>query len=189
MIDYFSELTFLRDGDSINFQKASCTLDGCVKIYSSRVDSVAEQTEKLLTGLAPGQGSSLANHREEELDDDRNDNGNNNNNNNGMDDREIKSRKRNSRTSGKTLEKNLDNLIVKQFDQECCADPFFKKMCAQFDEMGSMAGMLQTTLPMQADTFSLILEPSVKLSDLNFIHSIGEEQNQLSENALLALGI
>lgn len=45
-------MTFIREGDSINFQKASCTLDGCVKIYTSRVDSVATETGKLLSGLA-----------------------------------------------------------------------------------------------------------------------------------------
>ncbi|CAO3663710.1 unnamed protein product [Rhizopus stolonifer] len=32
LIHYFHEMTFIREGDSINFQKASCTLDGCVKI-------------------------------------------------------------------------------------------------------------------------------------------------------------
>lgn len=57
LIDYFSELSFLRDGDSINFQKASCTLDGCVKIYAMRVDSIAEETGKLLSGLSEGGGS------------------------------------------------------------------------------------------------------------------------------------
>jgi condensin complex subunit 2 len=36
----------------INFQKASCTLDGCVKVWTSRVDSVATETGKLLSGLA-----------------------------------------------------------------------------------------------------------------------------------------
>lgn len=51
MIDYFHDLTLLREGDSINFQKASCTLDGCVKIYTSRVDSVDVETKKLLSGL------------------------------------------------------------------------------------------------------------------------------------------
>lgn len=61
LIDYFSELTFLRDGDSINFQKASCTLDGCVKIYSTRVDSCADETGKLLNGLAEGGKSKIAN--------------------------------------------------------------------------------------------------------------------------------
>ena len=45
-------MSLLRDGDSINFQKASCTLDGCIKIYTSRVDSVASETGKLLSGLS-----------------------------------------------------------------------------------------------------------------------------------------
>jgi len=45
-------MSLLREGDSVNFQKASCTLDGCVKIYTSRVDSVATETGKLLSGLA-----------------------------------------------------------------------------------------------------------------------------------------
>jgi condensin complex subunit 2 len=56
LIDYFHDLTLLRNTDdqSINFQKASCTLDGCVKIWTSRVDSVATETGKLLSGLAGG---------------------------------------------------------------------------------------------------------------------------------------
>ncbi|KAJ9061493.1 hypothetical protein DSO57_1020073 [Entomophthora muscae] len=45
-------LSFFRDGNTINFQKASCTLDGCVKIYTSRVDSVVSETGILLNGLA-----------------------------------------------------------------------------------------------------------------------------------------
>ena len=58
MIDYFHDLTLLKEGDSINFQKAcnlllkkACTLDGCVKIYNSRVDSVDTDARKLLFGL------------------------------------------------------------------------------------------------------------------------------------------
>jgi condensin complex subunit 2 len=45
-------MTLLKEGDGVNFQKASCTLDGCVKIYTSRVDSVSTETGKLLSGLA-----------------------------------------------------------------------------------------------------------------------------------------
>jgi condensin complex subunit 2 len=52
LIDYFHDMSLLKEGDQINFQKASCTLDGCVKIYTSRVDSVATETGKLLSGLA-----------------------------------------------------------------------------------------------------------------------------------------
>lgn len=45
-------MSLLREGDGVNFQKASCTLEGCVKIYTNRVDSVATETGKLLSGLA-----------------------------------------------------------------------------------------------------------------------------------------
>jgi condensin complex subunit 2 len=54
LIDYFHDMTLLknRTDDSINFQKASFTLDGCVKIWTSRVDSVGTETGKLLSNLA-----------------------------------------------------------------------------------------------------------------------------------------
>ena len=47
-------MSLLRNNvdNSINFQKASCTLDGCVKIWTSRVDSVGTETGKLLSNLA-----------------------------------------------------------------------------------------------------------------------------------------
>ncbi|KAF8889366.1 condensin complex subunit 2/barren [Infundibulicybe gibba] len=54
LIDYFHDMSLLRNNDdnSINFQRASCTLDGCVKIWTSRVDSVGTDTGKLLSNLA-----------------------------------------------------------------------------------------------------------------------------------------
>ena len=64
LIDYFHDMSLLKEGDGVNFQKASCTLDGCVKIYTSRVDSVATETGKLLSGLADS--GNKKNHRHEE---------------------------------------------------------------------------------------------------------------------------
>lgn len=64
LIDYFHDMSLLKEGDGVNFQKASCTLDGCVKIYTSRVDSVATETGKLLSGLADS-GSKQARRSEE----------------------------------------------------------------------------------------------------------------------------
>ena len=54
LIDYFHDMSLLRNGNdnSINFQRASCTLDGCVKIWTRRVDSVGTETGKLLSNLA-----------------------------------------------------------------------------------------------------------------------------------------
>lgn len=57
LIDYFHDMSLLKEGNGVNFQKASCTLDGCVKIYTSRVDSVASETGKLLSGLADSRDS------------------------------------------------------------------------------------------------------------------------------------
>ena len=57
LIDYFHDMSLLKEGNGVNFQKASCTLDGCVKIYTSRIDSVATETGKLLSGLADSRDS------------------------------------------------------------------------------------------------------------------------------------
>ena len=65
LIDYFHDMSLLKEGDTVNFQKASCTLDGCVKIYTSRVDSVATETGKLLSGLADS-GNKKSRRDEEE---------------------------------------------------------------------------------------------------------------------------
>lgn len=44
-----------QDG-SVNFQKASYTLDGCVKVWTSRVDSCKNDTGKLLSNLTNDTG-------------------------------------------------------------------------------------------------------------------------------------
>jgi condensin complex subunit 2 len=59
LIDYFADMSLLREGDSINFQKASYTLDGCVKVYTSRIDSVDSETKKLLLGLTEREDEEL----------------------------------------------------------------------------------------------------------------------------------
>jgi condensin complex subunit 2 len=64
LIDYFHDMSLLKEGDGVNFQKASCTLDGCVKIYTSRVDSVASETGKLLSGLADSGSGKKAREKE-----------------------------------------------------------------------------------------------------------------------------
>lgn len=80
LIDYFHDMSLLKEGDGVNFQKASCTLDGCVKIYTNRVDSVATETGKLLSGLADSNNKKKdrdgeegeGDESEEELDEDGN---------------------------------------------------------------------------------------------------------------------
>lgn len=52
LIDHFANVDEFRESQGINFQKASCTLDGCVKVYSTRVDDVSENAMRLLEGFS-----------------------------------------------------------------------------------------------------------------------------------------
>lgn len=62
-------MSLLKEGDGINFQKASCTLDGCVKIYTNRVDNVVTETDKLRNGLADSSNKSKKNAEHDAGDD------------------------------------------------------------------------------------------------------------------------
>lgn len=115
------------DDESINFQKASCTLDGCVKIWTSRVDSVATETGKLLSGLAGAP--------EDASDDEDGD---------GAEPSKERERRRAARSEA-TLAKSFAALQVKKFDLEFTVDPLFKKTSADFDEGGAM-GLLMNHL-------------------------------------------
>ncbi|GAA6051612.1 hypothetical protein JCM3770_003496, partial [Rhodotorula araucariae] len=133
LIDYFHDMSLLRNGDdnSINFQKASCTLDGCVKIWTSRVDSVATETGKLLSGL--GEDAHTAGDENDEEDGEGDD-----------EKQEKRARKRAARQAA-TLADDFSKLRVKQFDLEFTVDPLFKKTSADFDE-GGAGGILMNHL-------------------------------------------
>ncbi|KZT51935.1 barren [Calocera cornea HHB12733] len=135
LIDYFHDMSLLRNelDNSINFQKASCTLDGCVKIWTSRVDSVATETGKLLSGLA-NDGRGAANG-----DEDGNEDGP------GEGEEGAAKAKRRTHRSEVTLAKSYAQLQVKKFDLEFTVDPLFKKTSADFDEGGAM-GLLMNHL-------------------------------------------
>ncbi|ODN82310.1 hypothetical protein L202_02588 [Cryptococcus amylolentus CBS 6039] len=131
LIDYFADLTLLRNGpddQSINFQKASSTLDGCVKIWTSRVDSVATETGKLLSGLAGGSEDVQDEDGEE-----------------GEEEEGAPKATRKTAHSEATLAKSFAQLQVKKLDVEFTVDPLFKKTSADFDEGGAM-GLLMNHL-------------------------------------------
>ncbi|KAK9333510.1 condensin complex subunit 2/barren [Lipomyces starkeyi] len=128
LIDYFHDMSLLKEGDGINFQKASCTLDGCVKIYTSRIDSVATETGKLLSGLTEnsskqrkkGDGNDVA-----DIDDDDEEH-----------EGATKKAKRRVRSEA-TLVKDFSAIQLKKLDLEFSVDPLFKKASADFDEGGA----------------------------------------------------
>ncbi|KAL4246253.1 Condensin complex subunit 2 [Abortiporus biennis] len=133
LIDYFHDMSLLRNNtdNSINFQRASCTLDGCVKIWTSRVDSVGTETGKLLSNLAnEGRGDS-----NEDGDSDNPD----------SQDPSQTQRKRKAHRAESTLAKNAAQLRNKKLDLEFTVDPLFRKTCADFDE-GGAHGLLMNHL-------------------------------------------
>ncbi|KAH7911044.1 condensin complex subunit 2/barren [Hygrophoropsis aurantiaca] len=140
LIDYFHDMSLLRNNDdnSINFQRASCTLDGCVKIWTSRVDSVGTETGKLLSNLA-NEGRSADN--DEDADSDNPD---------GQDPSQGQRRKKAHRPES-TLAKDASQLKNKKLDLEFRVDPLFKKTCADFDEGGAQ-GLLMNHLSLGVGT-------------------------------------
>jgi condensin complex subunit 2 len=135
LIDYFHDMSLLKEGDGVNFQKASCTLDGCVKIYTSRVDSVATDTGKLLSGLAEsGNKKRRGEDAEgEEGDDEDGEEG---------EDGQKKRKKRAARSAEATLATSFAQLQNKKMELELSVDPLFKKASADFDEGGAKGLLL-----------------------------------------------
>ncbi|KAG0709201.1 condensin complex subunit 2/barren [Suillus ampliporus] len=134
LIDYFHDMSLLRNNidNSINFQRASCTLDGCVKIWTSRVDSVGTETGKLLSNLA-NEGI-IGAEDDEALSD----------NPDSQDPTQAKKKKKAHRPDS-TLAKDASQLRSKKLDLEFRVDPLFRKTCADFDEGGAQ-GLLMNHL-------------------------------------------
>lgn len=125
-------MSLLRNqGDnSINFQRASCTLDGCVKIWTSRVDSVGTETGRLLSNLA--QEGTRGGDDEQE--------GGSGDEDGGA--APGSQRKKKSRGTAATLAKDASQLQSKKLDLEFAVDPLFRKTCADFDEGGAQGLLL-----------------------------------------------
>ena len=124
-------MSLLRNNvdNSINFQRASSTLDGCVKIWTSRVDSVGTETGKLLSNLA-------SDGREADDEEPTSDN---------PDAQEPSQKRRKANRSESTLAKNATQLKSKKLDLEFSVDPLFRKTCEDFDE-GGAHGLLMNHL-------------------------------------------
>ncbi|OJJ42991.1 hypothetical protein ASPZODRAFT_136864 [Penicilliopsis zonata CBS 506.65] len=170
LIDYFHDMSLLKEGDGVNFQKASCTLDGCVKIYTSRVDSVATETGKLLSGLADSRDRK-AQEAEAEGEDGEDDEG----------EEEGTSRrsKRKQRTHEATLAPSFASLQLKKFELEFTVDPLFKKASADFDE-GGAKGLLLNHLSIDGQG-RIVFDSSDDTLDEN-LHEAGSGRQDLTEN-------
>lgn len=150
LIDYFHDLNVIKDGENINFQRASATLDGCVKIYLSRVESAATETGKLLSGLATKKGHNESNEGGDGnlVDGDESEEAN---------ESLTETGEKRKRKINRVLESTLvpfDTIRIRKLDQELAIDPLFKKALAEFDEGGAKSLLLNT---LNIDSFGRVV--------------------------------
>ncbi|KAL9603378.1 MAG: hypothetical protein Q9219_001240 [cf. Caloplaca sp. 3 TL-2023] len=176
LIDYFHDMSLLKEGDGVNFQKASCTLDGCVKIYTSRVDSVATETGKLLSGLADS-GNKKA--RKEDAEGEAGDEAGIEDEEDGEDGVGKRQRKRPQRASEATLAPSFASIQLKKFELEFSVDPLFKKASADFDE-GGAKGLLLNHLSIDAEG-RIVFDSSDDANDATRDIEDAEQKESLEE--------
>jgi len=150
LIDHMGKLIKEDSGGSrgVNFQKASCTLDASVKIYSHRVDDTHASSHRILESLSrSGMG---------EEDDGNGERGN----------AKVGSHSSSHRLNiAETIEKKVDKINDNSVDKAQATDPLFHKMSKAFDE-GGAKGMLMTNLRVSSHgsclVFNVISESEAK---------------------------
>ncbi|KAF3443439.1 hypothetical protein FNV43_RR13121 [Rhamnella rubrinervis] len=136
LIDHLTDIIKVENENDVetNFQKASCTLEAGVKIYSLRVDSVHSEAYKVLGGMnRVGQENEKDTSVEDAKVDIRQDG----------DHPKKDTDKKISPLS--TLESSFEALNVKKFDVAFAVDPLYHQTSAQFDE-GGAKGLLMNNL-------------------------------------------
>ncbi|KAI4383246.1 hypothetical protein MLD38_009110 [Melastoma candidum] len=141
LIDHMHEIikVEVESEAETNFQKASCTLEAGVKIYSLRVDSVHSEAYKVLGGINRA--------------------GNDNQQDGVVEDPDVgggpvegpsKKEAEKKLSPLSTLESSFEALNVKKFDVAFLVDPLYHQTSAQFDE-GGAKGLLMSNLGVYGD--------------------------------------
>ncbi|KAK1945693.1 Condensin complex subunit 2 [Phytophthora citrophthora] len=150
------------DDDTYNFQKASCTLDASIKIYSYRVDDTWNSSYKILENLSRTEQK----HGGEDAASDG--------------EGATKTARKTRKTHARTIEKNLNNINLKAYDTECEADPLFHKMSQSFDE-GGAKGMLLANLSVYDGCKILLNSSDVSVATRKPTHEVVKEEKEKSE--------
>lgn len=168
LIDYFYDLNVIKDGEDINFQRASATLDGCVKIYLSRIESAVSETGKLISGLAHGK-----NDIDKTLDDIVDEREQNERN-------KAEKRKRKYEKMKESTLVSFESIQKKNVSQDTIIDPVFRKFMSNFDE-GGAGNLLFNRLTMNTDG-RVVFDNFVEISDHCDQDCDSEILSSISEN-------
>lgn len=180
LIDYFYDMNVMKGQDGINFQVASATLDGCVKVYQSRVDSAVSETGKLLSGLSQ---KNVAN-TQLQADDDDNEGEGEDGSGDQVDGENTEGEGRKRRKINKVVESTVvdfEAIRLKKFEQELAIDPLFKKALAEFDEGGAKS-LLLNSLSIDA-TGRVVFDATIAQEDVEEEKETGspDGENEISE--------
>ncbi|GER53225.1 condensin complex subunit 2 [Striga asiatica] len=136
LIDHLCDIIKVEEENDTetNFQKASCTLEAGVKIYSMRVDSVHSEAYKVLGGINRVGQEDEQDHVDED--------GNVSTGQGETDEKKEQGRKLSPLS---TLESSFAAINVKKFDAAFVVDPLYHQTSAQFDE-GGAKGLLLNNL-------------------------------------------
>ncbi|KAL4620088.1 hypothetical protein ACB092_06G128100 [Castanea dentata] len=136
LIDHLTEVIKVEEEDDAetNFQKASCTLEAGVKIYSLRVDSVHSEAYKVLGGMNRAGQENEQDATEDDANVDI-----------GQEGGHSKKETERKLSPLSTLESSFEALNVKKFDVAFAVDPLYHQTSAQFDE-GGAKGLLMNNL-------------------------------------------
>ncbi|KAJ4808076.1 Condensin complex subunit 2 [Rhynchospora pubera] len=135
LIDHLSEVIQgdTEEDTETNFQKASCTLEAGVKIYSLRVDSVHAEAYKVLGGInRAGRDDNKGDPEENEHDAETA----------GEEGPSKKDIEKKQVSAMSTLESSFEALNVKKFDVAFTVDPLYHQTTAKFDEGGAKGLLL-----------------------------------------------
>ncbi|KAL8088056.1 hypothetical protein AgCh_037991 [Apium graveolens] len=161
LIDHLCDIVKIDEENDVetNFQKASCTLEAGVKIYSMRVDSVHSEAYKVLAAI-----NRVGQENEDDiLEDSSISSGQEENNSKKGKDRKL--------LPSSTIESSYDALNVKKSDAAFAVDPLYHQTSALFDE-GGAKGLLLNNLGIYGGCRVLFdsLEVPAKCSPCSNLH-------------------
>lgn len=148
IIERLHGLKPLKEGENINFQRASYALESCTKLYSARVDSLASDVRKILSCFNVTLKNDFLDNKTIETEEDIEASS--------LELLETPSKtlrkrflNRNSKRNT-TLAKSFNDIQIKSFDSPFLADPLYKKICSNFVE-GRARSLLLNSLELDGD--------------------------------------
>ncbi|GME71999.1 unnamed protein product [Ambrosiozyma monospora] len=190
VINYFCDMRVLKSGDSnkINFELATATLDGSVKVLNHRIDSVSVDTARLMSVL-DGKNYNHPNSFNRDSDDE--------------DDEYIpeeggRKKKSSKKQERATLYDGFDRIRLKrdtdfernsdskasEMDRELNINPLFRKMLTEFDEGGAKS-LLMNSLKLDKDSQVTFVDPDTfDVPNCSFCNPVSKEPEAPKESTI-----